>query len=143
MTALSTDIKSVQDTIKEKLQGQIAGLIPDEVWSGMVDQEFRSLTSIRFRYTCPFTGQSVELTKLQYLIQVQLSDYYKAQIKKELDEISLQTRSEYQGGEYLLSNERLETALKAVSGEMISALVVRMFSQSANEVLNHLRNNRF
>ena len=38
MSNVSTEIKSVQEIVRERMQGQIAGLIPDEVLNAMLDK---------------------------------------------------------------------------------------------------------
>ena len=43
MSAITTDVKSIQEVVKERLEGQVAALIPEEAWSAMVDKAVSSL----------------------------------------------------------------------------------------------------
>lgn len=80
MSVPSTDLKSVSEQIKEKIQAQAAGLIPDEVYAQIVSAGVDSLT-VQVKNINPITGREAMLSPLELMIFTEIKTNLTAHVK--------------------------------------------------------------
>lgn len=143
MTLPTSEIRPIQDIVKERLQGQIAGLIPEEAFDKMIENQFNQLMLVKNAHTDPFTGDRIEITAFDYLIRKEIFTFFTDKIKEELRRPDFQIMNVYENGEYILTNERLSQALSDAGPNLINIMISQFFGDITAKIISDIRNSRY
>ncbi|QIG70112.1 hypothetical protein EVB87_012 [Rhizobium phage RHph_N28_1] len=142
MSAVSTDVKSVAEQVKERLSGTIAGLIPEEVWNQMIDSGVNQLLepSVYGGKLRPNerAGAGEKISMLQLMIEDAVYDMAKEQIKTMLSSQDFMGRW---NGQTYEPTEAIAAAILANKEALLSTMVMSAFGNVTQSVFSELRNN--
>ncbi|QIG74649.1 hypothetical protein EVC12_014 [Rhizobium phage RHph_I42] len=142
MSAVSTDVKSVAEQVKERLSGTIAGLIPEEVWNQMIDSGVNQLLepSVYGGKLRPNerAGTGEKISMLQLMIEDAVYDMAKEQIKTMLSSQDFMGRW---NGQTYEPTEAIAAAILANKEALLSTMIMSAFGNVAQSVFSELRNN--
>lgn len=144
MSMPATEVKSLAEIVKERMRGNVASLIPDEVWDQMVEKELNTLVNGQEWFVDPFTGERKQFSPLTHLIKSEIYTMMKGRILEELKDADLHTTYGFNSntGERILTNERIAAAITIAAPDLMNLMVAKMFSSVAAETLSAIRNGR-
>lgn len=81
MSAPSTEVKSIQQVVKERLEGQVANLIPEEAFAAMIDKAVKSLVDPQL-VDPRYPGQGKKGSVIEEMIAAEIQKQMKPRIEK-------------------------------------------------------------
>jgi len=149
MTNVSTDVKNIADVVKERMQGTIADLIPDEVFDRMLNQAVAhlitpSVKTSKLREAARVTGYAYssadlgpQISPLQQIMEDLLFDMVHQRAKDELDKPEWK---ESFNGYFHDPSKAVKEAVEANADVLLRAMFSRVIGASVQEALIQFRN---
>lgn len=115
MSTPSTDVKSVQEVVKDRLQGSVANLIPDEVWDKMVAQAVTAL---------------IEPPKKEYHHSEQQPSKLVQMISKELESIAAKSIAK------ALADDKWKVSPEGLGDQVVGDYISTLCQKHAKEMMD-------
>lgn len=134
---MSTEIATLQEQMKERLRGQMAGMVPDEIWTKMIDAEFHHVFKELITVKDPATQQSQSMTRFQYMIREEIVTEVKEKVKTLTDE-ALTFKYDSLTGEQ--KSEIIGAAVEMNIQGLMAEFMGAMFERATFDALQRIRN---
>jgi hypothetical protein len=140
---MSTEIAplaSVQEQIKNKIKGEFANLIPDEMWAQMVQSvvaEFTADQPHRDYNGRVDNSKPVTPSPMKKLIRDEIDAMAKAKLKAEIDKLGAST---WDGYGKQVASQAVSKLIDDHFPELLASVQAGMVEMAVMQAVNHMRN---
>jgi len=135
MTAITTDVKSLSETIKDRMEGKIGEFMPDEVFDKLLEAAVSDLvTPKKDQYN---RGQN-KPSRIQEMIAGAIEDHLKVKIDKELSSDKWERKFDQSGSH--ITGEVVEKLIKKHSVDMFQSVMENMVTVAVDYAMVNLQN---
>lgn len=131
------DPKTLQEIVKDRMDGKIAEFLPDELFDAMLKQGIENLTRATHAHRSPFEPNGSPVSFLQKLIDDELLAYAKSKVKDALDKASEDGRLKAFDPK---PDDIINRAIELNRAGLIEQFFITMMSQSVQGSVQHMRN---
>lgn len=134
---MSTEISTLQEQMKERLRGQMAGMVPDEIWTKMIDAEFHHVFKELITVKDPATQETQAMTRFQHMIRELI-------VKDALDKAKVLVNDamhvKYDALTNTQKSEIIGEAIKQNIQGLMASVMSAMFERATFDALQRMRN---
>lgn len=135
MNNVSTDVKSLSETVRERIGTKVVEFLPDEVFDNLLEAAVRDLV------TAPPNSNYHDTPKrppLQQMIYDQITDQMNARIKAELSKDEWQTKFNANTQQHVSSG--VESYIKKHAVEIMTQLLQRGVAEEISAAIHRAQN---
>lgn len=136
MSVPSTDLRSAQEHIKEKILSQAAGLIPDELYSGLIQSAMDSFFQKGYERDNPITGKRESLSPFEIMFLTELRVKLVEIVKTELND---QKYRETYDGFQMGAGSAVKEAFVENADKMMQAFLLNLMGATMQNSLSAMQ----
>ncbi len=137
---MANELSTLQEQMKERLRGQMAGMVPDEIWDKMIEAEFHHTFKELVSVKDPVTQEDKTITRFQYMIRQEIVENAKEQAKKVASDACASSYN-YLTDEY--KSEMISKALECNMQQLMANALSGLFHRVAMDAAQAIRNGRY
>lgn len=134
---MANELTTLQEQMKERLRGQMAGMVPDEIWTKMIDAEFNHLFKDFITVKDPATQQNQSMTRFQYMIREEIVKGLKEKVKALADEA---LNIQYDSLTGLQKSEIIGAAVQMNIQGLMAEFMGGVFQRMTMDAIGRMRN---